>query len=131
MLDTNQIPIPVYYSAQDYRKEEPAFVVLLGQARAWRREDKAYFINCGNALRLTPEFEERLRGVLNEDGLPDLRALERDESLVMGEHVMNANADGEQWARLLVRSWNPRIALLQHAESLTRYQNLQKSGAAS
>lgn len=122
--------VPVYYSQQDHRSQEPAFVVPREQARAWRNEGKGYFIDHGKALRFTPEYEEQIRAALHGGGpdAPVLKALRHDESCVMGERVMNSNADGELWARALVRCWNPRIARLEHARSLHRYRNLQPAG---
>lgn len=122
-------PVPVYYSAQNVRCERPVFLLDREQARAWRDQGKAYFVDHGKALRLLPQAEEEIERLRSRQAPSDAVVSQRDESCYMGESVMNGNAQDELWAKVMVRSWNPRIARQQHFESLKKFQNLQNLGA--
>jgi len=112
--------VGVYYAGQDFAAESPAFFVERHVARQWLREKKAWSIHHGRDIALQPEMEQYLARTI--DGRRLIADLLPEESCVMGERVMNANAEEKIWARLMVRSWNPRIALAAHLRSLGRYQ---------
>jgi len=112
-------PVGVYYAGQDFAAEPPAFFVEREVARQWLREKKAWSIHHGRDIALQPEMEQYLARTI--DGRRLIADLLPEQSCVMGERVMNANAEEKIWARLMVRSWNPRIALAAHLRSLGRY----------
>lgn len=114
-----QIPVGVYYSHQDFRRDEPAFFVDRETARLWLRQKGAWSIHHGRDIALSPEMAQQIAREAIEN-------LELQQSLVMGESVMRANADSELWAVRLTRGWNPRIALAEHQISLRRYQEFNK-----
>jgi len=114
-------PVGVYYAGQDFAAESPAFSVERHVARQWLREKKAWSIHHGRDIALQPEMEQHLARRI--DGRRLIADLLPEASCVMGERVMNANAEEKVWARLMVRSWNPRVALAAHLRSLGRYQS--------
>jgi hypothetical protein len=121
--------VPVFYSAQNIQTEKPMLVIDRERARNWRDQGKGYFVDHGKALRLLPHAEEELERLRSQQQAVDSPVGQRDESCFMGEKVMNANVQGQFWARAMVRSWNPKIASLQHAQSLKKYHNLERAGA--
>jgi hypothetical protein len=113
-------PVGVYYSGQDFSGDLPAFFVKREVARQWLAEGKAWSIHHGRDIALQPEIERQITCEIEAGKL--IRPGSREESCIMGERVMNANADEEIWARRMVRSWNPAVALAEHLRSLKRYQ---------
>lgn len=114
----------VYFAGQDCRCEEPAFYVPIEVARRWTAEKKAYSVNHGRDITLAPDAQQLLFGATAPQEA--IQPLEREQSCIMGERVMNANVEAETWARRMVRSWNPAVARAEHLRSLRRYQE-QKS----
>ena len=109
----------VYFSGQDFNREAPAFMVERALARRWLKEGKAWSVHHGRDIALVPEVEpSELEGAA--EAIPE-RFLKPEESCVMGEVVMNANAAEERWAQHLVRAWNPRVAQIQHVRSLRKF----------
>ena len=120
--------VGVYYSGQDFSGDPPAFFVKREVARQWLAEGKAWSIHHGRDIALQPEIERQITYEIEAGRL--IRPLSHEESCIMGERVMNANADEEIWARRIVRSWNPAVALAEHLRSLRRFQE-QKAPAGS
>lgn len=114
--------VGVYYSGQDFSLDAPAFFVDRKTARQWLRENAAWSIHHGRDVALSAESPA------NTSGKGDPRKLVNDldaqQSQLMGETVMRANAERERWAMRVTRSWNPRVALAEHLSSLKRYQQL-------
>ena len=110
----------VYYAGQDFRSEQPAFYVPVEVARQWTVEKRAYSVNHGRDLCLLPEAQRQLFAAAGVD--ETIARLDREQSCIMGEQVMNANVEQKIWARRMVRSWNPAVALAEHLRSLKRYQ---------
>ena len=112
--------VGVYYPGQDFVLEPPAFFVDRETAKQWLREESAWSIHHGRDIALSPEMEQELAEELDERAL--MSDLDRQQSQVMGETVMRANAERESWAVRMTRSWHPRIALVEHLKSLQRFQ---------
>lgn len=108
----------VYYAGQDFAAEPPAFFVERPVARQWLDEGKAWSIHHGRDIALTPELEQQMA----EEAGPGKPAVSMapEESCLMGEHVMDANAEERLWARRMVRSWNWRVAVREHLRSLKK-----------
>jgi hypothetical protein len=117
----------VYFWGQDFRKEDPAFYLPVEVARQWTREKKAYAVNHGRDICLLPEAQAQLTAADAEE--IRMALLDREQSCIMGERVMNANVARELWARRMVRSWNPVVALAEHVRSLKRYQKQSAADA--
>lgn len=115
----------VYFAGQDCRCEAPAFYVPIEVARRWTAEKKAYSVNHGRDVALAPEAQQLLCGTTGQQ--ETIASLEREQSCVMGERVMDANVEAEIWARRMVRSWNPAVARTEHLRSLRRYQDQEAS----
>ena len=114
--------VGVYYPGQDFVLEPPAFFVDRETARQWLRDESAWSIHHGRDIALSPELEQQLAE--ESDGRAQMSDLDRQQSQVMGETVMRANAERERWAVRMTRSWHPRIALVEHLRSLRRFQHL-------
>src|SRR5579864_1672405 len=114
-------PVGVYYAGQDFSAEAPVFFVERRVAREWLNQSKAWSIHHGRDIALDPEMEKFLGG--KTDARKLIADVSREESCIMGEHVMMANAEEKLWARRIVRSWNRRVAIKEHLDSLKRYQN--------
>ena len=115
----------VYYAGQDFATEPPAFYVERTVARQWLDERKAWSINHGRDIALTPEAEQHVaEGICSQQAAA---SMVHEESCVMGEHVMDANVEQRLWARRMVRSWKWRVALAAHLRSLKK-RNRQKAG---
>ncbi|HEY6253599.1 MAG TPA: hypothetical protein VI685_26880 [Candidatus Angelobacter sp.] len=114
-------PVGVFYAGQDFSVEPPAFFVERRVAREWLHQSRAWSIHHGRDIALDPEKEGALAAEIDTRKLTT--AGSREESCVMGEHVMVANAEEKIWARRMVRSWNRRVAMEEHLRSLRRYQN--------
>jgi hypothetical protein len=112
--------VGVYYSGQDFTSDLPSFFVKREVARQWLVDGKAWSIHHGRDIALQPEVEQQMMGEVDAGKL--IGRFSRQESCVMGERVMNANADEEIWARRMVHSWNPAVALAEHLRSLKRYR---------
>lgn len=112
--------VGVYYAGQDFSAEPPAFFVARQTARDWLKENKAWSIHHGRDIALDPETAGYLAGRV--DGRKLIGGLSPEESCIMGEHVMLANAEARLWARRMVRAWNRRVAMEEHLRSLKRYQ---------
>jgi hypothetical protein len=93
MLDTR---IPVYWSSTSSR-QQPDFSVPLADALRLRQNGEAYPIKRGRALRML---------VADAFLIPaPTHIVVHDESCIMGERVIVANAAGERWAGALVDGW--------------------------
>lgn len=114
--------VGVYYPSQDFVLEPPAFFVDRETARQWLRDESAWSIHHGRDIALSPEMEQELAEEL--DGRALKSDLDRQQSQVMDETVMRANAERELWAVRMTRSWHPRIAVVEHLRSLKRFQHL-------
>src|SRR5215831_19187365 len=112
--------VGVYYAGQDFALEPPAFFVEREVARQWLDESVAWSIHHGRDIALQPEMEEYLARIIDAEAL--VGDLLPEESCIMGERVMHANAEERIWARMLVRSWNPKVARLEHLRSLKKYR---------
>jgi hypothetical protein len=108
----------VYFAGQDFHSEEPAFYLPLDIARQWTREKKAYAVNHGRDICLLPEAQAELTAAQKDQ----VFLLDREQSCIMGEQVMNGNVERELWACRMVRSWNPAVALAEHLRSRKRFQ---------
>jgi hypothetical protein len=115
-----QDSVGVYYSGQDFSLDPPAFFADRETARQWLREDVAWSIHHGRDIALSSEMERGTAGEIDARKL--VSDLDRQQSQVMGETVMRANAERERWAVRMTRSWHPRVALAEHLSSLKRYQ---------
>jgi len=122
-------PVGVYYSGQDFSGDPPAFFVKREVARRWLVDGKAWSIHHGRDIALQPEIEQRMTDEIDAGKL--MGHLSREESCIMGEQVMNANVEEKIWARRMVRSWNPAVALAEHLRSLRRYQESNELQATS
>lgn len=114
--------VGVYYSGQDFSLDPPAFFVDRGTARQWLRQEAAWSIHHGRDIALSAELENRISGETDGRTLPG--GLDPQQSQIMGEPVMRANAERARWAVRITRSWHRRIALSEHLSSLKRYQQL-------
>lgn len=111
-------PVGVYYAGQDFSTDPPAFFVERQIAREWLNQNKAWSIHHGRDIALDPEMEGQLTEERDKSKL--IAGLSREESCIMGEHVMAANAERKLWARRMVRAWNRRVATEEHLRSLKR-----------
>ena len=116
MSKMENVQAGVYYAGQDFSAEPPAFYVERPVARQWLDEGKAWSINHGRDIALTPEAERHLAEEIDGSKLPPTMTVE--ESCAMGEHVMDANVERRLWARRMVRSWKWRVAIAEHLRSL-------------
>jgi|SRR5215469_4580268 len=117
--------VGVYYAGQDFSVEAPAFFVERQTAREWLSQSKAWSIHHGRDIALDPKIAGYFAGEM--DGGKLVAGLSREESCIMGEHVMMANAEKRIWARRMVRAWNRRVAIEEHLRSLKR----RKEGVSS
>jgi hypothetical protein len=120
--------VGVYYSSQDFSLEPPAFFVEREVARQWLRDDAAWSIHHGRDIALNSEMEQEMAGGIDARKL--VGDLNRQQSQIMGEPVMRANAERERWAVRMTRSWHRRVALAEHLNSLKRYQALSTQHSA-
>ena len=118
-----QNSVGVYCSGQDFSLDAPSFFVDRETARHWLRANVAWSIHHGRDIAISSEMEQTLSGGKDASELTDLG---RQQSQIMGETVMRANAERERWAVRMTRSWHPRIALAEHQTSLKRHQELNK-----
>ena len=110
--------VGVYYAGQDFSLESPAFFVERRVAREWLSQNRAWSIHHGRDIALDPaEYQE---GEIDARKLAG--NLSREESCIMGEHVMVANAEERLWARRMVRAWNWKVAMEEHLRSLKKKQ---------
>lgn len=116
--------VGVYYSNQDFGLDSPAFFVNRETARQWLRDKGAWSIHHGRDIALSPEMEKQISGESSQS--TSMSDLERQQSQVMGETVMRANAERQRWAIRMTRSWNSQVATAEHLASLKRYQQLNK-----
>lgn len=121
--------VGVYYAGQDFALEPPAFFVEREVARQWLDDNVAWSIHHGRDIALQPEMEEYLARILDAEAL--VGDLLPEDSCIMGERVMNANADERIWARMLMRSWNPQVARMEHLRSLKRCRRKKHLSAKS
>ena len=110
--------VGVYYAGQDFSAEAPAFFVERQTAREWLSQSKAWSIHHGRDIALDPEIAGHFAGEIDRQKL--IAGLSREESCIMGEHVMMANVEEKLWARRMVRAWNRQVALAEHLRSLKR-----------
>jgi len=110
--------VGVYYAGQDFSVDPPAFFVERKVAREWLNQSRAWSIHHGRDIALDPE--QYLEGEIDSRKL--IGSGSREESCIMGEHVMVANVEEKLWARRMVRAWNRKVAIEQHFCSLKRYQ---------
>ena len=110
--------VGVYYAGQDFSVEPPAFFVERKVAREWLHQSRAWSIHHGRDIALDPEQYP----ASEIDSRKLLGNVSREESCIMGEHVMLANAEEKLWARRMVRAWNRKVAIEEHFHSLKRYQ---------
>ena len=120
MSKMEKLQAGVYFAGQDFSADQPAFYVERPVARQWLDEGKAWSINHGRDIALTPEAEQHLAEEIS--GKQPTKPLALEESCVMGEHVMNANVEKRLWARRMVRSWKWRVAIVEHLRSLAKYR---------
>lgn len=110
--------VGVYYAGQDFSAEPPAFFVERRVAREWLSQNRAWSIHHGRDIALDPEqYQES-----EIDARKLVGNVSREESCIMGEHVMVANAEDKLWARRMVRAWNRKVAIEEHLRSLRRHQ---------
>ena len=117
----NQEHVGVYYSGQDFSSEAPVFFVDRAQAREWADAGKGWYIHHGQDLALVGDAS--CLGEIDARSLTGFAGPQ--ESQVMGEPVMRANAEEQRWARRMTRSWHPGVAEAEHLESLRRYKALE------
>ena len=120
MSKMEKLQAGVYFAGQDFSADQPAFYVERPVARQWLDEGKAWSINHGRDIALTPEAEQHLAEEIS--GNQPAKPLPLEESCVMGEHVMNANVERRLWARRMVRSWKWRVAIAEHLRSLKKHR---------
>lgn len=118
--------VGVYYAGQDFSLDPPAFFVDRKTARQWLREKAAWSIHHGRDVALSAEGPAGASGKV--DAMKLTSDMDAQQSQIMGETVMKANAERERWAVRMTRSWHPRVALAEHLSSLKRYQQLKAEG---
>jgi hypothetical protein len=122
-----QNTVGVYYSGQDFSVELPAFFVDRQTARQWLQAKAAWSIHHGKDVALSSEME---RWLAQDAGATEhSKIFEQQQSLVMGETIMRANAERERWAVHITRRWQRRLSLAEHCNSLRRYQQLNTANS--